>query len=129
MTDGPSADTAPLSIERVPHPAAVVSRVQGELDISTAPLLRSELNELAQGTDPVVLGVEGVSFIDSTGISVLVAAYTRLKERGLDLMLAGPQAHMRRVLEISGLDRVLAIHESEGAALDGLARSESPAGL
>ena len=129
MTDGPSADTAPLSIERVPHPAAVVSRVMGELDISTASVLRSELNELAQGTDPVVLGVEGVSFIDSTGISVLVAAYTRLKERGLDLMLAGPQAHMRRVLEISGLDRVLAIHESEGAALDGLARSESPAGL
>ena len=62
MTDVPSADAAPLSIERVRHPAAVVSRVQGELDISTAPLLRSELNELAQGTDPVVLGVEGGNF-------------------------------------------------------------------
>ena len=129
MTNGLSADAAPLSIERVRHPAAVVSRVRGELDILTAPLLRSELNELAQGTDPAVLEVNGVSFVDSTGISVLVAGYMRFKERGLDLVLAGPQAQMRRVLEVSGLSRVLTIHESEGAALDGLAHSGSPAGL
>jgi len=129
MTNGLSADAAPLSIERVRHPAAVVSRVRGELDILTAPLLRSELNELAQGTDPAVLEVNGVSFVDSTGISVLVAGYMRFKERGLDLVLAGPQAQMRRVLEVSGLYRVLTIHESEGAALDGLAHSGSPAGL
>jgi anti-anti-sigma factor len=76
----------------------------------------------------VVLEVKGISFVDSTGISVLVAAYTRFKERGLGLVLAAPQAHMRRVLEISGLDRILAIRESEAAALEGLAHSESPAG-
>jgi anti-sigma B factor antagonist len=128
MTNGLSGDAAPLSIERVHRPPATICRLEGELDISSAPLLRAELSDLAQGTGPVVLAVEGVAFVDSTGISVLVSGYTRFKEQGLGLVLAGPQAQMRRVLEISGLDRVFTIHESEDAALEALARSESPAG-
>ena len=60
---------------------ATLIRVIGELDLSTAPRLREMLVELAgNGTVDVTLDLAEMSFIDSTGVSVLVSGFKRLRE-------------------------------------------------
>jgi anti-sigma B factor antagonist len=113
-----------LSITRDTLPEAQVARVSGELDILSSPALREELTELSQGDRSVILDLEGLSFMDSTGLSVIIAALKRLRERGLELVLARPQPSVRRTMEICGLDRVVTICPSEQDALDHLRPTE-----
>lgn len=92
----------------------------GELDLASAPRLRSEvLARLAEGHRRVVVDLVGVDFADSIGIGVLVAVNKRV--RGLDgvLVLARPEPPVRRVLELAGIDRILAVHDD----LDGAVRT------
>ena len=82
----------------------------GDLDISTAPLLREGLlGVLAEGTNDVTLDMSRLSFIDSTGLSVLVGAYKRARHDGRAMVLRNPRPSARKVLEISGLDTVIPI--------------------
>jgi anti-sigma B factor antagonist len=109
-----------LKVTRRSLPEAEVSRVDGELDILSSPVLREELTELARGHKSVVLDLEGLSFMDSTGLSVIIAALKRLRERSLDLVLCSPQASVRRTMEICGIDQVITICPDEEAALSHL---------
>lgn len=85
-------------------------RLVGDLDISTAPLLREGLLRiLADGSGDVTLDLSRLSFIDSTGLSVLVGAYKRARESGRTVVLRSPRPSARKVLEISGLDTVFEI--------------------
>lgn len=90
---------------------AAVVRVIGELDLSTAPRLRGILAELAgNGTIDVTLDLADMSFIDSTGICVLVSGLKRLRETGGDLALQSPTAAVMKVLDITGLTGAFTIH-------------------
>lgn len=83
-----------------------VVELRGELDLSNAQALRDRLLEIA-GREPVslILDLSGLTFMDSTGISVLVAAERRALELGGALSLAGPQKVVARVLRITSLDK------------------------
>ena len=96
---------------------AVVIRLVGELDLYNAHQVREELFSVA-GREPERLIVElsGVTFIDSTGLGVLIEARTRLVNRHAFLLVA-PGLETRRALEISGLDRHFAVHDSLDEAL------------
>jgi len=84
--------------------------VRGELDMSTAGALREPLLELAQhGAVHVTVDLSALSFVDSTGLSVLVTGLKRLRSQGGDLALRAPTPATRRVLEITGLTEVFAI--------------------
>ena len=84
--------------------------LKGDLDIATAPLLREGLlGVLADGSGDVTLEMSELSFIDSTGLSVLVGAFKRAQENGRHMMLRSPRPAARKVLEISGLDTVIPI--------------------
>jgi anti-sigma B factor antagonist len=88
----------------------VVLRLTGELDAATAPQVRAQLVSLAQrGPCMVTIDMASLSFIDSSGLSVLVSGLKRLRENGGDLMLESPNANAMKVLEITGLTRVFAI--------------------
>lgn len=90
---------------------AAVVKVIGELDLSTAPRLRDLLAELAgNGTNEVTLDFAEMSFIDSTGVSVLVSGLKRLRETGGDLALQSPRASAMKVLDITGLTSVFTIY-------------------
>lgn len=89
--------------------AAVVA-LTGELDLATAPQLRDQLVALAGGGFlAVTLDLAALDFMDSTGLSVLVAGLKHLRERGGDLVLRSPQPGAMKVLEITGLNAVFAI--------------------
>ncbi len=79
-------------------------RLSGELDLATAPWLRDHLAEIASnGAGCVVVDLSDLSFIDSTGLSVLVGGWKRLRERGGDLVLKSPSPAVAKVLDIAGL--------------------------
>lgn len=82
----------------------------GDLDFHTARRLREKLLELhAEGVTDVVLDLAELEFIDSSGLSVLVAGLKRFRSSGGDLTLKSVSSQTRRVLEVSGLSRVLSI--------------------
>jgi anti-anti-sigma factor len=88
-----------LRIDRDPATHAI--SVAGEIDLSSARELEDCL-ECPPGQD-LTVDFSGVSFMDSTGINVLIRAVRRLRS-GHTLRLLRPQAAVRRVLEICGLD-------------------------
>ncbi|CAA9266010.1 MAG: Anti-sigma factor antagonist BldG [uncultured Acidimicrobiales bacterium] len=102
---------------RPPH---VVVAVRGEVDIATAPKLREKLVELAnQGAQQVVVDLDGVEFLDSTGLGVLIGGMKRLRGLDGDLTLVCTQPRILKVFEITGLNRAFIIHETVGAAVAG----------
>ncbi len=91
---------------------AVVVSLAGELDLYNANAVRDVLLECcAESPDRLIVDLSGVKFIDSTALGVLIEARTRLPNRR-GFLLAAPGLETRRALEISGLDRHFAVHES-----------------
>ncbi len=96
---------------------AVVVQLAGELDLYNAHTVREELLAAAERSPArLVVDLSQVTFIDSTGLGVLIEARTRLENRRA-FLLAAPGLETRRALEISGLDRHFAVHDSLEQAL------------
>jgi anti-sigma B factor antagonist len=96
-----------LELESRSSGHATIVVVRGEIDMATAPDVRDVLNELIDaGASRIVLDCRGLDFLDSSGIGVLIAVRKRLGDDGA-LTLEAPQAHVRKVLELTGvLDHV-----------------------
>jgi anti-sigma B factor antagonist len=100
------------------HPSLTVVAVAGEVDVATAPSLRARLVELiAAGKINLVIDLEGVGFLDSTGLGVLVSTVKRVRSDGGDLSLVCANQHILKVFEITGLTSVFTIHATIGDAL------------
>jgi len=100
---------SPFAIEVSGEPASPVVLVRGEIDVATSPQLRNDLNALvARGARHITLDFSGVSFVDSSGLGVLVGAYKRLRddEEG-SVRIVGAQPSVRKVFEITGLEAAL----------------------
>jgi anti-sigma B factor antagonist len=97
-----------LSVDEQPDETVVAA--VGELDVNTAPELRERLVGLiGTGTKKICVEMSGVTFVDSTALSVLVSALKRLRQADGDLQLASPNPSVRRVFEITGLTRLFTI--------------------
>ena len=82
----------------------------GEIDLSTVGQLYEDLAELAhEGVCHVSLNVAEVTFMDSTGLSLLVTEHKRMESMKGELILFSPSRLVRRLFEISGLDSYLNI--------------------
>ena len=96
---------------------AVIVQLAGELDLYNAPTLRQALLDLcAEQPERLVIDLQGVAFIDSTGLGVLIEARSSLPDRE-SFMLAAPAPDEHRALQISGLDRHLAVRDTVAAAV------------
>ena len=92
--------------------------VKGEIDVYTAPKLREKLIELvSEGSDDVVVNLEGVDFLDSTGLGVLVGGLKRVRSHDGELVLVCTKSRILKVFEITGLTKVFSIHDSVDAAV------------
>lgn len=99
-----------LGISTNPTPELYTIKVTGEIDISNADSLRNAIDlALEQPTEAVELDFAQVSYIDSTGIGVLVGAATRSAEAGVAFAVANPQPNVRRVLGLLGVEGQLNI--------------------
>jgi anti-sigma B factor antagonist len=110
--------TMELGLDVTERDGHAVLSVRGEVDVYTAPRLRERLVELvAQGKHKIVVDLEGVDFLDSTGLGVLVGGLKRLRSHDGDLVLVCTQPRILKVFEITGLTKVFSIHDSVDAAL------------
>ena len=90
--------------------AMAVVRVIGELDLATAPHQVRELLGLRKGgVRTVTVGLSGLDFIASTGLTVVVSGLKDLRERGGELALRWPQPPTMRLFEMTGLSTVFSI--------------------
>jgi anti-sigma B factor antagonist len=96
-------------------PWALVS-VAGEVDLATSPELRAALDAAIAASSQLVLDLSQVTFLDSTGLGVLVQAHQRALEDGSQLRLVVVESNVRRVIDVTGLDTVFSLHESLDAA-------------
>jgi anti-sigma B factor antagonist len=104
-----------LSVESVGE--ACVVKLGGELDLYNAGRVRDALSQAFDDSpDRVVVDLSEVEFIDSTALGVLIEARTKI-DNGRAFLLAAPALETRRALEISGLDRHFAVHDSVSEAL------------
>jgi len=104
MTLEISQGTELLTIETTLAQGALVITLSGELDIAGAPvlldaLMRSVQSEVAE----VLCDLGSVTYIDSSGISVLLTARKRLHSLGRELVLVAPSGRVTKVLEIAGI--------------------------
>ena len=89
-----------------------VVQIIGEVDVATAPTVEHRLSELVEsGTKELVLDLSEMDFIDSTGLGIFVVILKRLKDQDGSIVLISPQPATRKVLSITGLDKVLPIAE------------------
>jgi anti-sigma B factor antagonist len=95
-----------------------VVAVHGEIDVATSPTLRERLIDLvSNGATHMVLDLEAVDFVDSTGLGTIVSVLKRARTHGGDLRLVCTEARIRRLFEITGLDKAVPLHASLEDAL------------
>jgi anti-sigma B factor antagonist len=103
------------------HPVGegrTVVEVSGEIDVYTAPKLRETLLSLVDaGSYQLVIDMEGVEFLDSTGLGVLVGGLKRVRAHDGNIDIVCTQGRILRIFKITGLSNVFTIHDSIEAAL------------
>jgi anti-sigma B factor antagonist len=84
--------------------------LSGEIDVYTAPQLKNELVQAVEsGCVDIVVDLESVGFIDSSGLGVLVGGLRRVKERGGTLRLVCTRDPILKIFRITGLDKVFPV--------------------
>ena len=87
-----------------------VIHVVGEVDMATGPQLRQEIvRQVSEGNSHIVIDLENVDFIDSTGLGILVGGVKRTKSNGGDLRCSGLSDNLKEVFNLTGLDSVLVV--------------------
>lgn len=103
----------PLTITVETADGRAVLEVRGEIDIRSAPELRAELESaLDGGAVAVELDLRAVTFLDSTALSVMVGAHKRLARAGGALEVVVGASAVRRILEVTGLNRVFRVRDA-----------------
>ena len=92
--------------------------VQGEIDIYTAPRLRELLIDLvSQGSYQLIVNLDEVGFLDSTGLGVLVGGLRRVRAHDGSLDLVCTQQPILKIFRITGLTEVFGIYETVDQAI------------
>ena len=109
MPDRERARSEQLHVEvRRTGDLAIVG-LRGELDLASAPLLESEIESAARDSAKLVLDLDALEFIDSTGLRLILVAHDRAIEDGRGFAVTKGSAQVRRLLEITGVDERLQI--------------------
>jgi len=98
-----------------PQAGLVLVKAQGEIDLETTPALEAELNGVLRPPFPARLGLDlsEVTFISSSGLNVLIELNERSRACGTDMRLIGMSRPVRRALDLTGLDAVLKVHQTQ----------------
>ena len=112
-----------------PSKSVALVEVAGELDLHSAPQLRAELGRAIEShaMPRIVVDLAGVTFLDSTGVGVLVGALKKAREAQGALHFCGAQTRVRRVFEITGLIGALPLFSTRDEALAAFGESEAEA--
>ncbi|MBX6395709.1 MAG: anti-sigma F factor antagonist [Alicyclobacillaceae bacterium] len=111
-----------LDVEAVHLSGVVVARLRGELDHHTSDVVRERVDALLEETGSVRLlwNLSELSFMDSSGLGVLLGRYRRISQRGGKMACCGLGAPVRKLLELSGVLQIVPVYENETSAVAAL---------
>jgi anti-anti-sigma factor len=111
------SDLATFTVER--DDAVVVGALSGEVDMSNAALLERAIAEaVPNSARGLVLDLSALSYIDSSGVRLVLSLAGSLRWRGQELVIAAPEgSSCRRVLTLAGIEGSVALEPTEEAAL------------
>lgn len=100
---------------------AQVVEIQGEIDVYTSPKVKEIITELIEKESfNLIINLEGVRYIDSTGLGVLIGALKKVREKEgcINLVCNNPQ--IKKIFNITGLVKIFGIFKNEEEALKGM---------
>jgi anti-sigma B factor antagonist len=113
------------------HPvddATQIVAVQGEIDLFTAPELKTALGEaMESGCDRLVVDLSDTTFLDSTALGVLIGTVKRLRTRDGRLSIVNVDSNIAKTFEITGLDQIFTIRATRDEAVAALDEQQAPA--
>lgn len=119
-----------LSVSMTERDDVVIVTVAGEVDVYTAPQLRSALEErVAAGQNKIVVDLQEVGFLDSTGLGVLVGQLKVLRKVEGTLQVVCSDERILRLFGITGIDQILSVHKSLDSALAAVDQDASDNGV
>lgn len=95
--------------------------VHGEIDVYTSPKVKEIITELIEkGNFHLVINLEGVRYIDSTGLGVLIGALKKVREKDGSINLVCNNPQIKKIFNITGLVKIFGIYKNEEDALASL---------
>jgi anti-sigma B factor antagonist len=100
---------------------ASVVDLNGEIDVYTSPKVKDAISELIdKGHYALVINLENVRYIDSTGLGVLIGGLKRVREHSGTVNLVCTNPQIKKIFDITGLSKIFGIYDSEKVACDNL---------
>ena len=111
-----------LNVDMEHHRGILIVRLSGELDHHTADMVRMQMDEAIQRRqcEHLVLSLKDLQSMDSSGLGVILGRYKLIKNKGGKMVVCDVNPPVYRLLEMSGLFKIMPIYENEGTALSGL---------
>ena len=108
-----------MKIEQEVCDGSVILRLDGELDLASADPFRNAADRAlaATGSRRLILNLEGVTFIDSSGLGAILGRYRRISQAGGKMGIIGAAPQVLTILELSGILKIIPLYDSEGQAL------------
>jgi stage II sporulation protein AA (anti-sigma F factor antagonist) len=109
-----------LKIATLLKQGVLIVRVEGELDMHVADEFKQIVDKAlhTSGAKNIMLSLQGVSFIDSSGLGVILGRYKRSNILGGKMLLVDIQPQVARIFEVSGLLKIIKMYKSETEALE-----------
>jgi anti-sigma B factor antagonist len=102
-----------LDVETTQRGDASILTLIGEIDVYTAPRLRQSIVDLVDGgARRIVVDMEKVDFLDSTGLGVLVEGLKRVRTHDGELSIVATSDKIKKIFDITGLNKAFPIHSS-----------------
>ncbi len=99
--------------------------LRGEVDLSNSERLKDALYDCLEGAPGnLVVDLNGLDFMDTTGLGALVAGLKRARQGGGDLSLVCGRGHLRKIFSLTGLDNVFSIYDNLQRCLDTLGQGD-----
>jgi stage II sporulation protein AA (anti-sigma F factor antagonist) len=111
--------TLSLQVELTAKEQVLIIRLVGELDHHTAEKLRYQVEEKIEsnGIRHILLNLEDLSFMDSSGLGVILGRYKQITQLGGKMIVCAISPSIYRLFELSGMFKILQIVDSEEQAL------------
>ncbi|MBP2649786.1 MAG: anti-sigma-factor antagonist [Firmicutes bacterium] len=111
-----------MNITTLVKQGILVVRVEGEMDMHLAEQFRNTVDAALEtsGVKHMILSLKGVTFIDSSGVGVILGRYKKITALGGNLMIVNAKPQVARVLEVSGMLRIMKLYNSETEAVESL---------
>lgn len=109
-----------LKLEKKIERLTLLLRLDGELDMHTASVVRQaiDLEIEKRGIRTVILNLQDVQFVDSSGLGVIIGRYKKLLPLGGKLKITNVPPHIFKIMELSGLPKIISFYVDEAHAYE-----------